>query len=362
MDTPTNPTPRPTISVAMTTYNGADHLQGQLDSILAQTQPPVELQVGDDGSTDDTLAMLEAFARIAPFSVIVTRNQVNLGYGENFLQTATRCSGDWVAFCDQDDLWDPMKLEVVGDAIAAHGSDLQLVVHQAEVTDAADRKLRDLFDWHEDRFHRSLDLDPDWFVQGVAQVFRRSLLEGLPLHPRITIPGHDFKDTHDVWVSLLANATGSILLLERSLVTYRRHGATVTGYSDHAPPMAASVMRDVGDECRARADHLWTIADVLRTHAGATVDGEKARTLAAAAAAVRREALASLGRAALYGSRSAAAGGAALAKLMAGGGYWTGPRALGARSLVKDAAFLALRTLGRSPEANTAPFHKSTEN
>ena len=56
-----------TVSVAMTTFNGATYLGEQLDSLLAQRHRPAELIVGDDGSEDETLAILEAFARSAPF-------------------------------------------------------------------------------------------------------------------------------------------------------------------------------------------------------------------------------------------------------------------------------------------------------
>ena len=57
------------ISVALCTYNGGRYLEAQLESISAQTRQPAELVACDDGSTDDTLAILERFARRAPFSV-----------------------------------------------------------------------------------------------------------------------------------------------------------------------------------------------------------------------------------------------------------------------------------------------------
>ena len=106
------------ISVALATYNGARHLREQLDSLARQTLRPGELVVRDDGSTDDTLAIVEDFARTAPFPVRAQRNAVNLGWGPNFLSAALACRGEVVAFCDQDDLWQPAKLARYAEAIA----------------------------------------------------------------------------------------------------------------------------------------------------------------------------------------------------------------------------------------------------
>src|SRR5689334_21153590 len=94
---------------------------------------PTELHVGDDGSTDDTVAILEAFAARAPFPVHLIVNEVNLGFGENFIQTAKRCSSTWIAFCDQDDLWHAEKAGRCAELIAKGPDDTKLVVHNARL-------------------------------------------------------------------------------------------------------------------------------------------------------------------------------------------------------------------------------------
>jgi len=101
------------ISIAMATYNGESFLAEQLDNLAKQTLKPLELVVCDDGSTDDTVAILEGFAALAPFPVSIHRNGTRLGHTENFLKAANLCSGKWIGFCDQDDVWLPNKLEVV---------------------------------------------------------------------------------------------------------------------------------------------------------------------------------------------------------------------------------------------------------
>ena len=98
------------ISVAMATYNGARYLQEQLECLSGQTQKPRELVVVDDGSSDDTVTILERFKSIAPFKVRIFKNEIHLGYSATFLKAASKTSGRLVAFCDQDDKWSISKL------------------------------------------------------------------------------------------------------------------------------------------------------------------------------------------------------------------------------------------------------------
>ena len=104
-----------TISVAMCTYNGERYLREQLESIASQTRLPDELVICDDRSTDSTAEIIRNFADLAPFPVRFNLNPVNLGGAakgitKNFEQACRLCTGDLIAFCDQDDVWLPQKL------------------------------------------------------------------------------------------------------------------------------------------------------------------------------------------------------------------------------------------------------------
>ena len=98
------------ISLAMTTYNGEDYLEEQLESFLRQTRIPNELIVCDDGSRDSTLNILEAFQLKAPFPVMINRNVENLGYTKNFENALSKCSGELIFLSDQDDIWEANKV------------------------------------------------------------------------------------------------------------------------------------------------------------------------------------------------------------------------------------------------------------
>lgn len=100
-----------TVSIAMCTYNGASFLREQLDSFTAQTRLPDEVVVCDDGSTDDTLRILDDWQQNVPFTVKIIRNEINLGTTRNFEKAVSLCTRDIIFLSDQDDIWKPQKIQ-----------------------------------------------------------------------------------------------------------------------------------------------------------------------------------------------------------------------------------------------------------
>lgn len=98
------------VSVVMCTYNGEKYIREQLDSILAQTYPIYELIIQDDGSTDNTVAILREYEALNS-NIVVSQNQVNVGFNENFKLAIAKAKGDYIAISDQDDIWYPQKIE-----------------------------------------------------------------------------------------------------------------------------------------------------------------------------------------------------------------------------------------------------------
>jgi len=199
------------ISVALCTYNGGRFLREQLESLASQSVLPAELQVGDDGSTDNTLEIVEEFARTAPFPVGIARNERQLGYGENFIQTARRCSSEWIAFCDQDDVWNANKLARCS---AEMGEGVSLIVHKA------DGDLSPL----QHHVNPPLSVFPRWYYYGFCQVFHRRILS----FERRRLPWAVVQDAHDVWVPFVAGMIGTIIWINEPLATYRQHGGNVS--------------------------------------------------------------------------------------------------------------------------------------
>jgi len=216
------------VSVVMATYNGAEFIGEQLRSLAAQNVRPAELIVSDDGSADDTVELVRRFARHAPFPVHVESNGRRLGYGENFLQAAGRATGEYVAFCDQDDVWHPDKIAVSRGALQTSGADL--FVHTASVIDRSGSRVGSFRQGiRRTAVHPPLQLAPWSVFYGCTMTFPRRLLT--VLDPARRGP-HTFEHqgplSHDLWVYFLATNLGRVITDSAPLIAYRQHGANAT--------------------------------------------------------------------------------------------------------------------------------------
>ena len=222
------------ISVAMATFNGARYLGEQLTSLSSQTVKPLELVVCDDGSTDETVTILQSFSALAPFTVRIFQNVDRLGYRQNFIKAASLCKGSLVAFCDQDDIWNDNKLEIVNKYFIE--SDDLLVAHDYCVFfEDGRRSIPSFF-----RYLALSGFLPVANVKGCSLIFRRELIElvGWP-------PGQS-EWSHDTWVCFTA------LLLERRgyirqpLIQHRIHKNNTSGWLPVGKARLSRLLRRFG--------------------------------------------------------------------------------------------------------------------
>ena len=103
----------PKVSVWMITYNHERFVAQAIESVLMQTADfPVELVIGEDGSTDGTRAICAEYARAHPSRVRLLPGGRNLGVVANMVRTLAACRGPYIALCEGDDYWtDPNKLQ-----------------------------------------------------------------------------------------------------------------------------------------------------------------------------------------------------------------------------------------------------------
>ena len=213
------------ISIAMATYNGERFILEQLESLAAQTLRPHELVVGDDGSTDRTLEIIAGFAVHAPFPVRVQRNPTRYRIADNFLRSAERCEGDWIAFCDQDDIWLPHKLERLAELVM-RDPEIVWFAHRATIIDENAKVLGE----HNEPLGNRLSIlpplrSPLWRTPfGFTQIFHRSLVRDFPFETRP-------KTEHDTWVFWLANVVGRTAFVPDRLALYRRHQSNVSQFT-----------------------------------------------------------------------------------------------------------------------------------
>src|ERR1700761_555678 len=115
------------VSIAVCTYNGERFLSKQLDSLLRQSYSNIEIVIADDCSTDNTWSILQDYAdkdaRVKPY-----KNKYNLGHTLNFEKAIKLCKGEYIALCDQDDIWETDKISVFMENVG----DVMLVYHNSD--------------------------------------------------------------------------------------------------------------------------------------------------------------------------------------------------------------------------------------
>ncbi|MCF6188121.1 MAG: glycosyltransferase family 2 protein [Desulfobulbaceae bacterium] len=118
------------VSVIVPTYNRAKYIKRAMDSVLGQTRPPDELIIVDDGSTDNTLEIIEQTALRAAFPVRVLRRE-NRGAAAARNVGIAHATGDFLCFLDSDDWWDKKKIELQLEAM--HGKPDSSISHTREI-------------------------------------------------------------------------------------------------------------------------------------------------------------------------------------------------------------------------------------
>ncbi|MES2491753.1 MAG: glycosyltransferase [Pseudomonadota bacterium] len=256
-----------TVSIALATRNGARFLAGQLDSFLAQTRPPDELVVGDDGSDDATVPMIRQFAARAGFTVRITVNRPPLGPAANFAAAIARCSGDVVFLSDQDDIWHPNKLARMLAWFDANPRRM-VALHDAALVDGDGHPLGRTMGQQ----LIAAGVSPDTgLVAGCCMAIDGRLA-------RLFSPAPVTR-THDAWLTSIADLLDVRGYLPEPLIDYRRHGANVSqSYMSDARPasplrrLRERAARAAGEPAaasleRAIADRASAIR-ALETHRG----------------------------------------------------------------------------------------------
>lgn len=310
------------ISVAMATYNGAAYLEQQLESLANQVLHPGELVVTDDGSSDGTLALIEDFARRAPFPVRLVRNEARLGYRGNFIKNSTICGCDLIAFCDQDDVWHPEKLQEVSKAF--DNPDVLLCYHNARLIDKAGAVTGRADIAKVSLLNPPASIHPYTWGLGFLLTFRKSLVQFADLWPDSvdTIEPHN-PMAHDMWVYFLASVFGYIAYMDVDLVDYRQHGQNTVGFQ-WAPE---GRWKRLQSKAAIGADEYNRLAKVSRSRqqilekASMRLDGIWLERAKASSALYRQYATMFEERSKIYSDRNVGTRVKALQRLVRGGAY-----------------------------------------
>ena len=219
------------VQVLLATFNGARYLEAQLRSIFAQDWPEFSVVASDDGSSDETLRILKQYQRQqAGRMEILPAAEGRLGPMRNFERLMQATNASYVAFSDQDDIWDGDKLSRCMECLLSTERDVApgtplLVYTDLRIVSSSGVVLADSL-WRQARVH---PVDSNFnqmlaqnLVTGCTMVVNRALIDlSLPLPAEAIM--------HDYWMALLASAFGIAVALKGPSISYRQHGSNTIG-------------------------------------------------------------------------------------------------------------------------------------
>jgi glycosyltransferase involved in cell wall biosynthesis len=219
----------PFVDILLATYNGEDFLQDQLDSVFKQTHQHFRIIIRDDDSTDHTMGIVKSYQEQHSDKITIIEDvDKNLGATQNFARLLQHATADYIAFCDQDDIWLPEKLEVLLKVLQRLERENPgkpcLVYSDMKLIDEKGKQL-------EASVWKQLHLDPAYFT------FNRLLIQNIP-HGCAMVFNQAMKNLvapipkeamlHDHWIAIIASALGVHYAIEKPLVLLRNHDKNVT--------------------------------------------------------------------------------------------------------------------------------------
>ena len=214
------------ILILLSTFNGSAYLPDQLESLYRQTHEHIRVIARDDGSTDDTVDILNSFG------VEMLPQDENLGPKGSFatlLEYAVESDARYFMFCDQDDVWEKGKVEKTLrkiKEIEREFPDVPVLVHTDLEIVGEDLTTIDTSMWHYEHldprcnsFNRLLIQNT---ITGCTVMLNRKLADlALPI-PKDAI-------MHDWWIGLVASRFGKIGIFDEATVKYRQHAGNSIG-------------------------------------------------------------------------------------------------------------------------------------
>ncbi|WP_316798854.1 glycosyltransferase [Pedobacter frigidisoli] len=206
----------PLVSIVLCTYNGEIFIRKLIDSLLDQTYKNIEIIALDDCSADSTFFILSDYTVRHP-SIKVYQNESNIGFNRNFEKAIQLSAGDYIAICDQDDIWLPAKIET----LVKHIKDNWLIFSNSDLINENDQLiekslLSDAFSIKKSSY-RSILINN--FVTGHTCLFSRSFIDQIYPMPE--------RGYYDWWMGFVALYHHKIAFINLKLTLYRQHDESV---------------------------------------------------------------------------------------------------------------------------------------
>ncbi|HIP48878.1 MAG TPA: glycosyltransferase family 2 protein [Lutibacter sp.] len=202
------------VSILLCTFNGEKYIDEQIKSILNQTYKNIELIIVDDLSTDNTYKVCKKYNETHQ-NIRLFQNETNIGINRNFEKAINLANGKFLAFSDQDDIWDLKKIEILVKLI--NKSSAILVYCNSEMIDEGGKTIYSSSTDHNVfvKGENSKKLILYNTVSGHQMLFKRKLLKHI-----LPLPNTFW---YDWWIAYIALDFFAIHFTEQKLVKYRIH-------------------------------------------------------------------------------------------------------------------------------------------
>lgn len=219
------------IDILLATYNGEKYLPELLSSLEQQTYTDWKLIVIDDCSKDKTTDILRSFQKASKHSVEISVNSKPVGCGkDNFFALAKKSTGDYITFCDQDDVWLPNKLETCMQAMRnaeKKSTSLPILVYSDLKVVDNDLNLISPSFFSYSNYRKDPQLQ---HLICQNQITGCTILANKALNQLcIQAKKYDQILMHDSWYGITAMTFGKVIYINKSLILYRQHGNNSVG-------------------------------------------------------------------------------------------------------------------------------------
>lgn len=219
---------RPMVSVVVTSYNYAHIIRETLNSLVAQTYPPHEILVVDNGSKDDSVSIIREYEAKWP-SVHLLQHEgcVNKGLPASVKLGVEAATGEFVAFCEADDLWTPDHLEKKVNLLRERWGEPNVIINDIETFGDPNRcrameewfaKQRVVVDGIRNRISPVLFREHNWIFTFSICMVRRSTLLSCDI---LSVP---FPSNLDVWLWRQICFDNDVWVVHEKLTKWRLHG------------------------------------------------------------------------------------------------------------------------------------------
>lgn len=221
------------IDILLATFNGEKFLEQQINSIFNQTFTNWKLIIHDDGSTDNTVDIINSFVEVYPEKIFFIQDNIKTGGAKsNFAHLMMHSSSRYIMFCDQDDVWLESKIKdtliVMNDLELKYCKTTPLLVF-SDLT-VVDSTLNII---HKS-MNRAQKLNPS-IAESLELLSCQNVITGCTIMInqialQISNPIHDDALMHDWWIALKVCESGKISYLDKSTILYRQHNNNTLGF------------------------------------------------------------------------------------------------------------------------------------